>query len=178
MQCHNNSDSFWRTISKLVWQLGRCMPSSHFAKELQNKTILDKYNVEAAQPLWPPIISPLTVKGGDLQHGPKRNDCRSSRKRPLDLSIALLLSLHHPHRRESLQNGQPYYSLISVPKGSFTLAAVVCGFCSRLCQCRDRNNSISLCKHNRLLHAAASNAVSANSLNGFMLAMPLIHWAL
>ena len=36
----------------------------------------------------------------------------------------------------------------------------VCGFCSRLHQCRDRNFSISLRQCNHLPHAAASNAAS------------------
>ena len=36
--------------------------------------------------------------------------------------------------------------------GSFTLAAAVCRFRSRLCQCKDRNFCISLHQHNCLLH--------------------------
>ena len=47
-------------------------------------------------------------------------------------------------------------------KGSFTLAAAVCGFRSRLHQHIDRNFSISLHQHNHLLHAVASNAASMN----------------
>ena len=43
-------------------------------------------------------------------------------------------------------------------KGSFTLATVVCRFCSRLHQHRDRNFSISLHQCNHLPHTAASNA--------------------
>ena len=48
------------------------------------------------------------------------------------------------------------------PKGSFTLATAVCRFRSRLCQCRDRNFSISLQQCNRLPDATESNAASVN----------------
>ena len=47
-------------------------------------------------------------------------------------------------------------------KVSFTLAKVVCGFHSRLDQCRDRNFSFYLQHCYRLPHAAASNAASVN----------------
>ena len=44
---------------------------------------------------------------------------------------------------------------IKVPKGSFTLAAVVCRFRSGLRQRRDRNFSISVEQHNHLLQTHA-----------------------
>ena len=44
-------------------------------------------------------------------------------------------------------------------KGSFTLAAAVCGFGSGLHQCRDRNFSISVEQCNRLPQTHAENAV-------------------
>ena len=45
------------------------------------------------------------------------------------------------------------------PKGSFTLAAAVCGFRSGLRQRRDRNFSISAEQRNRLPQMHAENAV-------------------
>ena len=46
-----------------------------------------------------------------------------------------------------------------IPKASFTLAAVVCGFRSGLHQCRDRNFYISAEQCNRLPQMHAENAV-------------------
>ena len=46
-----------------------------------------------------------------------------------------------------------------IPKASFTLAAVVCGFRSGLHQCRDRNFYISAEQCNRLPQTHAENAV-------------------
>ena len=49
-------------------------------------------------------------------------------------------------------------------KVSFTLAAAVCGFCSGLRQCRDRNFSISAEQCNCLPQTHAENAVMSMSL--------------
>ena len=55
----------------------------------------------------------------------------------------------------------------SISKGWFRLAVAVCRFHWRLCQCRDRNFSITLQGSYRQVHAAASN-IAWTSLKEWM----------